>query len=116
MVCSQHYSACCWNYPDIQYAVNRGAEILSETAETLEHVVAGTDEVSGFVIHMADAANREAAALNQVSEGIEQISRVVQTNSATAEEFAASSQELAGQASRLNELIGRFKLYRGKLG
>ena len=94
-------------------AVKVGTKILSETAETLESVVAGARDVSSLVDEIANAANGEAQALTQVMDGIDQISKVVQNTSATAEESAAASEELSGQAGVLKQRIDIFKLFAG---
>lgn len=91
-------------------AVNRGIQVVTETAETLNFVVEGTHSVSKLVANITEDAQREASALTQVTQGIDQISSVVQTTSATSEESAAASEELSSQANLIKNLMGSFKL------
>lgn len=92
-------------------AVNKGTKVLDDTAADLQKAVEGADAIFGIVQGIAQAAAREADALSQVDTGIEQVAGVVQTTSSTAEESAAASEELSGQASVLQSLLERFKLF-----
>lgn len=91
-------------------AVQKGTRIASETAQSLSHVVEGSDQIAKTVGKIAAAAEEQAQSVAQVTQGVEQISSVVQTNSATAQQSAAASEELSGQAQMLKDLVGRFKL------
>lgn len=82
-------------------AVERGAKIASETAQSLLQVVESSQAASDTVDKIAEAANAQAVSISQVTQGIGQISSVVQTNSAAAEESAAASEELSSQAQAL---------------
>lgn len=91
-------------------AVENGAQLSAQTADSLQMVVNAVRETSDIINQIAQASNVQATAIEQVTQGIDQISGVVQTNSATAEESAAASQELSSQAQVLKELVGQFKL------
>jgi len=91
-------------------AVSEGNQIAAETQESLEKVVAGTQQITTNMSTITDATNIQAEGLSQVTLGIDQISSVIQTNSATAEESAAASEELFSQSSLLKSLVGRFRL------
>ena len=91
-------------------AVNKGAKISEETAESLNVVAAQTKKINHFITDISAASDEQAKGVKQVSIGIDQISSVVQSNSATAEESAASAEELYGQANLLNNLMERFIL------
>lgn len=90
--------------------VENGKTIADETAESLQAVVDGVNEVTQTIEHISDASTQQASSIRQVTQGIDQISSVVQTNSATAEESAAASEELSGQAQLLKGLVGQFIL------
>lgn len=91
-------------------AIAQGAELTSETKNSLNKVVTSAQQVYQAVANITDAAEREAQSLDQVTQGIDQISSVVQTNAATSQESAASSEELSGQAQTLSELMMQFIL------
>lgn len=91
-------------------AVENGANLADETAETLKRVVDGVGKVADSIDKISEASGEQAHSAKQVSQGIGQISGVVQMNSGTAQESAAASEELSAQAQILKELIGRFRL------
>ena len=91
-------------------AVKNGEEIANETAQSLNSVVEGVQEVANIIDKISVASKDQSAAINQVTLGMEQISAVIQTNSATAQQSAAASEELSSQSEMLKTLIGQFKL------
>lgn len=91
-------------------SVNKGANIVDETAHALSLVVEDVKNTAITIEKITDATERQASAIIQVTQGMDQVSAVVQTNSATAEESAASSEELSGQAQTMRNLVGRFRL------
>lgn len=90
------------------HAVRGGTEMAGRTAEEMEAVLAGAQEISRSVLNVSKAAKEQSAALEQVTAGIDQISQVVQMTSATSQQSAAASEELAGQARGLRELVAGF--------
>lgn len=91
-------------------AIENGSKIVSETAESLHAVVAGSEKSTEVIQYIADACNQQADFISDVNTKVDQISAVVLTNSATAEESAAASKELSDQAQKLKTLIGKFHL------
>lgn len=91
-------------------AVENGAVIADETAQSLKNVVEGVQGITQAIEDISASSGEQASSLSQVTIGIDQISSVVQTTSATAEESAASSEELSDQARKLKELVGQFRL------
>ena len=91
-------------------AVKNGEEIANETAQSLNSVVEGVQEVANIIDKISVASKDQSAAINQVTLGMEQISAVIQTNSATAQQSAAASEELSSQSEMLKTLIGQFRL------
>ncbi len=91
-------------------AVKNGEEIAKETAQSLESVLQGTEEMTGSIDKISSASKEQASAISQVTLGMDQISAVIQTNSATAEESAAASEELSSQSEMLKGLMAQFKI------
>lgn len=91
-------------------AVQNGTRIAGETAQSLETVVCGVQDVSAAIQTITAATRQQSGSIRQITQGIDQISGVVQTNSATAEESAAASEELSGQSQLLKTMVGKFKL------
>lgn len=94
-------------------AVERGTQIASSTADSLEQVVKDVRATSEKVDTIANASKEQASAVEQVTLGVDQISTVVQSNSGTAVESASASQELSSQADTLKELVAKFTLQKG---
>ena len=89
---------------------DRGTIIAKETAEALNKIVDGIEEVASIVNNISHASVDQATGIQQINQGIIQVSEVVQTNSATSEEGAAASEELSSQAALLKEMVSKFKL------
>ncbi len=87
-----------------------GTIIAKNTAQALDKIVDGIENVATLVSGIANASNEQAISINQINQGIMQVSQVVQSNSATSEESAAASEELSSQANRLKETVNQFKL------
>lgn len=95
-------------------AVENGMVIADETANQLEHVVAGSKKITEEVNKVAEALGAQEEAFEQINSGVDHINEVVQTNAATSEECAAASQEMSSQAASLEGLIRRFKVAKFK--
>lgn len=87
-----------------------GTKIAKHTAEALDKIVDGIDQVATIVSGIASASNEQSVGINQINQGIMQVSQVVQSNSATSEESAAASEELSSQASLLQETVNQYNL------
>lgn len=90
--------------------VEKGTKLAEETAEALEKIVGFIDRIVTITNSIAVASNDQANAISQINTAIGQVSQVVQTNSAMSEECAAASEQLSSQASKLNDIIARYKL------
>lgn len=91
-------------------AVEKGAVIAGNTAESMKLVVEGVQDVTSLVEKIATSSNEQSESIGQINVAVEQISGVVQSNSATSEESAAASEELNGQARALRDLVQKFQL------
>ena len=87
-----------------------GAEIASQTAESLEDIFGGVSKVSDLAEEIAAASNEQAEGIAQINEGLGQIDQVIQQSTATAEEGAAAAEELSSQAAELLNMLKRFQL------
>ncbi len=90
--------------------VDNGGIITKDTAEHLDKVMEGLDEILLAVGGVRRASDKQAVAMKEIEKGVEQISQVVESNSAAAEETSATSEELSAQSESLNSLIDHFKL------
>ena len=90
--------------------IEHGNQITDKTAEALQKVVEGIEDLANESKKAMEDSKAQADAMMQIEQGIEQISTVVQNNSATAEETSATSEELSAQATNMNELTAAFQL------
>ena len=90
--------------------VDGGLLAASETAQFMEGVVNGMQEVNSMVDLISEASQQQADAITQIRQNVEQISDTLQGNSATSEESAAASEELAAQAQILKGLVEKFEM------
>lgn len=90
--------------------VDNGGIITKDTAEYLDKVMAGLDEILMAVGGVRRASDKQASAMKEIEQGVEQISQVVESNSAAAQETSATSEELSAQSESLNSLIDHFKI------
>jgi methyl-accepting chemotaxis protein len=90
--------------------VNAGTEIARNTAQALDRIVSGAQEIAELISDIASASDEQSEAVSQVNIGLSQIAQVVQNNSATSEEVAASAQQLSTQSTTLDDMIGVFRL------
>ena len=90
--------------------IEHGNQITDMTAEALQKVVEGIEDLANESKRAMEESNAQADAMMQIEQGIEQISTVVQNNSATAEETSATSEELSAPATKMNELTAAFQL------
>lgn len=90
--------------------VKNGNEITGRTAEALEQVITGLNEIAEGVKVSSVNSKKQAELMGQLQTGVEQISEVVQGNSAVAEEVSATSEELSAQALTLDDMTAQFKI------
>lgn len=90
--------------------IEEGNQAAGKTAETIDSVVVGINQVADAAQEVTILSKEQAEAMKQAEVGVNQISEVIQANSATAEESSATSEELSAQAVSLDELVKQFKL------
>ncbi|MDR1382350.1 MAG: methyl-accepting chemotaxis protein [Planctomycetaceae bacterium] len=90
--------------------INEGAEIAQKTAEMLDQIVAHVASTTNLINEIATASNEQAQGVSQVSQALQQIDSVTQQNTASAEESASVSNVMSNHATRLQQMVARFKL------
>ena len=93
-------------------AVESGSRVVEKVTGSVANVTAIFEEITEQSRTVAEAVERQTAAIGQAAQGIGQISDVVQSNSSAAEENAATSRQLSGQAAGLRRLVSSFSLRR----
>lgn len=89
--------------------VDNGGKITKETADYLDKVMQGLDEILIVISDVRIASDKQAEAIKGIEQGVAQITSVVENNSAAAEQTSATSEELSAQSDSLNTLVNHFK-------
>ena len=90
--------------------VGRGVNLVGETGQALERIVAQVTQINGVVAEIAASAQEQAVGLAQVNTAVNQMDQVTQQNAAMVEESTAASHALAQETEELSRLIGRFEV------
>lgn len=90
--------------------VASGVQLVGQTGQALERIVANIAETNKLVAGIAASAKEQASGLNEVNSAIDQMDHVTQQNASMVEENTAASFSLASESQHLAELIGRFKI------
>jgi len=90
--------------------VGRGVDLVGQTGEALERIVAQVTSIDGVVTGISTSAQEQATGLHQVNTAVNQMDHVVQQNAAMVEEATAATHSLKSEADQLTDLVGRFKV------
>jgi len=90
--------------------VEQGAGLVTQSGQTLEHIVVSIKKVSDIVAEIAAASREQSAGIDQVNRAVMQMDEVTQQNAALVEEAAAASQSMAEQARSLSKNMQRYRL------
>ncbi len=91
-------------------AVDRGAKIADETAQSLVAAVTQSGEVESKIGEISGACVQQTSSAGEISRGLGEIKLVVENNSNTAQGSAAASEELSGQANLMEQMVMQFKI------
>ena len=84
--------------------VETGTRNAEGTAESLNTIVADSEQVSQLIGLIASASKEQAALAHELSNGISQFASVSEESSATIQQLAASSEELASYAETISSI------------
>lgn len=89
--------------------VNEGVALVGETGALLETIVDQVGAVTSQVEEIAAMATSQAGNLEQVNSSVETMDQMTQRNAAMVEQSTAAARSLAEEASRLEQLVNRFR-------
>jgi len=90
--------------------VEVGSKHVTESGETLGEIVSSVKRVTDMVSEIAAASDEQHRGIEQVNSAIAQMDQVTQSNASQTEELSATSEALSTQATRLQQLVSRFRL------
>jgi methyl-accepting chemotaxis protein len=89
--------------------VANGVQLVRETGDALDRIVASVSEINMVVANIATGAEQQAIGLREVSTAVSQMDQATQQNAAMVEETTAATRNLAQQSTDLARLVGGFK-------
>ncbi len=90
--------------------VEEGSTLVTQSGQTLDHIVLAVKKVSDIIGEIAGASQEQSAGIEQVNKAVMQLDEMTQQNAALVEEASAASQSMAGQANTLMEMLSRYQV------
>lgn len=90
--------------------VESGSELVRQSGNSFEELLARATEVAGLIGEIAVAASEQASGLDQINTGVTELDSVTQQNAAVAEETTAATVSLTQKSEDLNRALRGFKL------
>ncbi|MBF0273034.1 MAG: HAMP domain-containing protein [Magnetococcales bacterium] len=87
-------------------------QVAERTGQIMNKLVPDIKRTAELVQEIAAASVEQNQGASQVNMAIQQLDKVIQRNAGASEEMAATADELSEQASRLQEIMGFFKIGR----
>ncbi|MEN9893884.1 MAG: hypothetical protein RLY78_4179 [Pseudomonadota bacterium] len=90
--------------------VDEGSRLVGDAGRTMGEIVQTVQRVDALIGEISVAAREQSQGLDQVNGAVADIDRSTQQNAALVEQSAAASDSLQQQATRLSEVVGRFRV------
>jgi len=94
--------------------VEAGTRLVGEAGSTIGEVVANAQRVADMIGEITAASGEQSRGVGQVNAAVNQLDQMTQQNAALVEESAAAAQSLKDQASRLAQVVQRFRIPGGR--
>ncbi|KQQ85094.1 chemotaxis protein [Aureimonas sp. Leaf324] len=96
--------------------VGKGVELVDRTGAALDGMLDRFAEIDGNIRGIVESVKSQSIALGEISIAMDTFDRGTQQNAAMVEQSTAASNELAAEATRMRELLGRFRFSRNPEG
>jgi len=90
--------------------VEEGSQLVTQSGQTLDHIVTAVKKVSDIVGEIAGASREQSAGIEQVNKAVVQLDEMTQQNAALVEQASAASQSMADQAKALSQMMERYQV------
>ncbi len=90
--------------------VNLGTNLVEQSGATLNEIIERVTKVTEIVAEIAAASEEQSAGIEQVNKAVMQLDELTQQNASMVEEATASSQSQADLATRLHQLVSRYRV------
>ncbi|MCL2387561.1 MAG: methyl-accepting chemotaxis protein [Defluviitaleaceae bacterium] len=89
--------------------IKDGVTYANDTAESLNKIISGVEEVSGMVDKIVVSSRGQAKAINDINDSLLQINEIIHDDSQTSKEAATAAHELDEQVAVLQAKLSFFK-------
>ncbi|MFW8595880.1 CHASE3 domain-containing protein [Cribrihabitans neustonicus] len=96
--------------------VTHGVDLVGKAGLALNSIVDRVNHISQLVSDIAEGAAEQSTGLGEINTGVVQLDQVTQQNAAMVEQSSAAGHMLSGDATKLAELVARFKMPAGADG
>jgi methyl-accepting chemotaxis protein len=93
--------------------VEEGSRLVHASGGTIAELSASVGKVNTLIGEIATASGEQARGVEGINRALVQLQQATQRNAGLVHESARSSDAMRGQATRLFELVGRFRLAEG---
>ena len=90
--------------------VSDGARLVDQSGKVLGDIVTGVQKVTDVMGEIAASSLEQASGIEQVNKALASMDGVTQQNAALVEQASAAAHTLTEQATKLTELIARYRL------
>jgi methyl-accepting chemotaxis protein len=90
--------------------VESGTQLVGAAGATMQEIVSSVQRVKDIIGEISAASVEQSDGIGKMNGSISQLDQMTQQNAALVEQSAAAAESLQDQASRLAEVMGRFKL------
>lgn len=90
--------------------VEEGSLFVDESGRALEEIMTAIQAVSNLIREIASASREQAIGIEQVNVAVTQMDEGTQQDAALVEQVAAASGSMEEEASRLHQLVNKFKV------
>ena len=90
--------------------VGDGVQLVAETGQALERILAQVAEINTVVVDIAGSAQEQAMGLEQVNAAVGKMDAITQQNAAMAEAATTSGRALTDESQQLSHLMQQFAL------
>ena len=90
--------------------VEQGSKLVDQSGHSLGDIGTAVKRVTDVVAEIAQASQEQASGIEQVNKAVTQMDDATQQNAALVEEASAASEAIVGQATRLANLVVRYRV------
>jgi len=95
--------------------VAAGSKLVNEAGATMDQIVSSVRSVTDIMADINGASQAQQAGIEQINQAIAEMDKVTRQNATLVEQAASGAESLQDEASRLAQVVSRFRLQRGAM-